>query len=134
MPTQALSILPALLQASVLALLSASIPLSSTFNTASLAVLPSSEILILDPTPKQIIQATSIHVLAFDSHGALIMDESQGSFDLTLWDKVFDEAKRACCKPEDGDMDEDRKKLDMQTFVERVVEAKVEMERGWKNG
>lgn len=62
------------------------------------------------------------------------MDESEGSFDLATWENVHDEAKKACCNPEDGDMDEDRQQPNMQTFVQRVVDAKIGDESGWKNG
>ncbi|KAL1297216.1 hypothetical protein AAFC00_004782 [Neodothiora populina] len=131
-PSFAPPILPALLQASVLSLLSASIPLSATLNAVTIAALSSGS-LILDPTPKQLTQAASTHTLAFSSHGELIMEESEGSFDMATWHSVYDEAEKACCKPDDSDMQEDRKQVDMQTFVERVIEANVEAERGWKN-
>lgn len=62
------------------------------------------------------------------------MDESEGSFDIPTWEKVYDEVKKACCKLEEGEMDEDRQNPNMQTFVERVIEAKVDGERGWKHG
>lgn len=62
------------------------------------------------------------------------MDESEGAFDLDTWEKVHDEAKKACCNLQEGEMDEDRQTPSMQTFVERVIEAKIDQERGWKNG
>lgn len=130
--SQALSLLPALLQAAMLSLLSASIPLAMTFNAALLAVTSSGKIL-LDPEPKALVQAASTHVLAFSSHGDLILDESEGSFNIDLWDTVFEEAKRACCNAEEGDMDEDRQEPTIQTFVERVVDAKVDKDRSWKD-
>lgn len=130
---QALSVLPALLQASILALLSASIPLSTTFTASSVAILATGD-LALDPTPAQLATASSAHVLAFSSHGDLLLNESQGAFTIDEWDAVYELAQRACCKRLQEEMDEDRKHVDMQTFVERVLGAKVESERGWKNG
>lgn len=103
-----------------------------TFNTASIAAL-SDDNLVQDPSPKQLVQASSVHVLAFSSQGQLIMEESEGSFDLPIWDKIYDEAKKVCCKPGENDMDEDRHQPNIHTFVERVIEAKVDSERGWKN-
>lgn len=130
--SQALSLLPALLQASMLSLLSASIPLAMTFNAALLAVTSPGKI-VLNPEPKALVRASSLHVLAFSSHGDLILDESEGAFDIDVWDNVYDEAKRACCNAEEGDMDQDRQEPTMQTFVERVVDAKVDKDRSWKD-
>ncbi|GAB7350418.1 hypothetical protein MBLNU459_g1031t1 [Dothideomycetes sp. NU459] len=128
----ALSVLPALLQASMLSLLSASIPLAMTFNAALLAVTPSGKILV-NPDPRTLVQAASVHVLAFSSRGDLILDESEGSFDLDTWNGVFEEAKRACCDADEGEMDEDRQEPSLQTFVQRVVDAKVDKDRAWKD-
>ena len=116
----------------MLSLLSASIPLATAFNSVSLAVLSTAQI-ILNPTPKQLTQAVSTHVLAFSSDHRLLLDESEGSFDIATWDKVYDQAHEACCKPVEGDMDEGGNQ-DLQTFVQRVVEAKLEAESGWKIG
>jgi len=116
----------------MLALLSASIPLSTTFNAAILAVTSAGNIL-LNPDPKALVQATSVHVLAFDSHRDLILDESEGMFSIDVWDSVYDQAERACCDAQEGDMDQDRQEPSMQTFVERVVDAKVDKDRSWKD-
>lgn len=49
------------------------------------------------PTIREIQQAASIHVLAFSSHGDLLVVESEGEFTLDEWDQVFEKAQRVCC-------------------------------------
>jgi exosome complex component RRP46 len=131
--TQALSPLPALLNASILAFLNASIPLTSTFTSTILCISPSGSISV-NPTPKVLLLASSTHVFAFSSTGNLILDLSEGEFDIATWEKAHDKAKEECCKEVvDGDgMEEGKPSL--QGFVERVVEARVDKERAWKNG
>jgi exosome complex component RRP46 len=130
---QALSPLPALLNAAMLAFLSASIPMTSTFTSTLLAIQPSGSMSI-NPSPKLLLPASSAHVFAFSSTGNLILDLSEGEFDLDTWEKAHDKAKEECCKEqlEENAMEEGKPSL--QGFVERVVEARVDKERAWKNG
>ncbi|KAI9830129.1 MAG: hypothetical protein M1819_005806 [Sarea resinae] len=131
-----LSMLPALLQAATLALLSASIPLAMTLTSALVAVSPSGDV-IHDPDPRQLEKASSIHVLGFSSHGELLVAESEGTFSLQLWDRVFEDTKPICC----GDslaggadvtrMDTDDA-ADLQGFMRGAVRDKVERDQRWK--
>lgn len=117
----------------MLAFLSASIPMTSTFTSTLLAIQPSGDISI-NPSPKLLLPASSAHVFAFSSTGNLILDLSEGEFDLDTWEKAHDKAKEECCKEqlEENAMEEGKPSL--QGFVERVVEARVDKERAWKNG
>lgn len=130
---QALSPLPALLNAAILAFLSASIPLTSTFTSTLLAVQPSGAISV-NPAPKLILSASSTHVFAFSSTGKLILDLSEGEFNIDAWEKAHDKAKEECCKEQLGEDAMEEGKPSLQGFVERVVETRVEKERAWKNG
>ncbi|KAH0355204.1 hypothetical protein KCU83_g2001, partial [Aureobasidium melanogenum] len=129
----ALSPLPALLNASMLSLLSASIPMSSTFTSTLLAVSSSGDFSI-NPAPKVLLSASSAHVFAFSSTGNLVLDLSEGEFDMDTWEKAHDKAKEECCKEQlsEGAMEEGKPSL--QAFMERVVEASVDKQRAWKNG
>ncbi|KAI4749022.1 hypothetical protein E4T50_00681 [Aureobasidium sp. EXF-12298] len=129
----ALSPLPSLLNAAMLAFLSASIPMTSTFTSTLLAIQPSGSISI-NPSPKLLLPASSAHVFAFSSTGNLILDLSEGEFDLDTWEKAHDKAKEECCKEQLGDAAMEEGKPSLQGFVERVVEARVDKERAWKNG
>ncbi|THV67696.1 hypothetical protein D6D19_10212 [Aureobasidium pullulans] len=128
----ALSPLPALLNASLLAFISGSIPLATTLTSTLLAVSPSGD-LSINPTPKILLQASSAHVFAFSSTGNLLLDLSEGEFDLDTWEKAHDKAKEECCKEQVSEDAMEEGKPSLQTFVERVVEGRVEKERAWKN-
>ncbi|CAD0089085.1 unnamed protein product [Aureobasidium vineae] len=129
----ALSPLPALLNASIFSLLSASIPMSNTFTSTLLAVSSSGD-LSINPAPKVLLSASSTHVFAFSSTGNLVLDLSEGEFDLDTWEKAHDKAKEECCKEQLSEDAMEEGKPSLQGFVERVVEARVEKERAWKNG
>lgn len=62
------------------------------------------------------------------------MDLSEGEFDLDVWEKAHDAAKQECCKEQLGEDAMEEGKPSLHGFVERVVEGRVEKERGWKNG
>ena len=79
----------------------------------SVAVLPDAT-LVVDPSPRELSQARSLHVLAFtnttttkaaattsqegDEEGGLLLVESEGGFTLQEWDAVLEKGKRACCQ------------------------------------
>lgn len=117
----------------MLSLLSASIPMSSTFTSTLLAVSSSGD-LVINPAPKVLLSASSAHVFAFSSIGDLILDLSEGEFDMDTWDKAHDKAKEECCKEQLSEDAMEEGKPSLQAFVERVVEASVDKQRAWKNG
>lgn len=104
---QDLPLLPFLLQAAILALLSTTIPLRTILTATIVAVTPK-EGLLCSPSPEDLATATSIHVLAFSSQGRLLVVESEGSFDMDTWDSVMVKAEVICrgSRP-DGDVDVD---------------------------
>ena len=131
--------LAALLQASILALLSTSIPLQKTL-TATLVAVDSKGELVVDPSVKRIKLASSIHVLAFSSHGDLLVVESEGEFTLDTWNKVYQKA-RLICHGEEGDKSESESEdvsiesdeaLKLETVLKDAVERKVAHEERWK--
>ncbi len=164
---QSLPLLPALLQTALLALLAASVPLSTTYTSTVLAVqpfqqshrsTPSSETaatrLISDPSPQQLRSATSVHVLTFASanDGGLLLAESEGDFDMSVWEEVYHEAERICRGEAGGvgdgnwdgedvsmgdDTDEkgaDGKGKSLEGALRDVVREKVERDVRWRWG
>ncbi|KAM3153741.1 hypothetical protein ABEW05_005848 [Botrytis cinerea] len=138
-----LPLLPALLQTSVLTLLSASIPLSMTLTSVLLALKnkETGTTIIENPTPLDCQDAASVHVLAFTSHGELLVAESEGSFDLDEWEEVYEHGKSLCCKghglaAEDDIMHEDGLENEapssMMMFVKSAVQEKVATDLHWK--
>jgi exosome complex component RRP46 len=133
-----LAVLPVLLQTALLTLLSASLPLSTVLTATLIAIGAdgNSETLIRNPNLTEYENAKSIHVLAFTSQGDLLLAESQGSFDLEDWDKVYETAKKLCLsEQEDADMQGgvslDAKTGSMLGFVKSVMEEKVAQDLHW---
>ena len=136
MHIQNLPALPTLFQASMLTLLSTNIPMSMTLKTALISVQPDGK-LVNDPSPKQLRMATSTHVLAFSSHGDLMVIESEGDFSAEVWEEVHDKAKDVCCGDSDEESDEDTS-MDSGDAVkpdgvwQDVVLDKIKKERRWR--
>lgn len=134
---QILPSLPALLQTSMLALLSASIPLFTTI-CSTLTCVKSDGVYTTNPSEADLSTATSIHVLGFSSHGDLHLAESEGVFDVDTWKAVFDVAKWTCCDHmavkdgEDVAMEDDRTST-LEGLVRSVMQTKVESEQKWKD-
>ncbi|CZS98320.1 related to RRP46 protein, involved in rRNA processing [Rhynchosporium agropyri] len=136
-----LPILPTLLQTAVLALLSASLPLSMTLTSTFLALTSdgSSKRIVVNPTLLESEAASSVHVMAFTSHGDLLVAESEGDFTLKEWEAVHDAAKSFCCDESQTSgarhvaQDEmDEKNGIMMMFVQSTLEDKVESDLQWK--
>lgn len=96
--------------------------------------------IIRNPTILQSENADSVHVLAFTSHGSLLVAESEGSFSLTDWDTVYEAARTICCdgltgdvdhSMQDGELDED--KGSMMNFVKSTLQTKVTADLHWKD-
>lgn len=142
---QNLPILPALLQASMLALLSTSIPLSRTLTSTFIAVDSSSQ-LVQDPSIQQLREAESVHVLAFSSHGDLLVVESEGEFDIDIWEAVVHKAKQICRgdkndddNDNENDEDEDEnmnidseERRTLEDTLRDTIREKVAREQRWK--
>lgn len=90
-----IAILPTLLNAAFSAVVDGALPLTAT-TSAILAIVEEDGSILLNPQERQIIGSKSIHAMAFDEHGAQLMDESSGEFTMEQWEKVFDIAQQAC--------------------------------------
>lgn len=137
MCVQYVTILPALLHASLLALLSAAVPLSMTFSATLLGITKSGDI-IRNPSAIAAKAATSLHVLAFSSKGHLLLNESQGRFDLDTWESVRERATSVCqstaISGADGDIDmsEGIDATRLGSFIRETVEDRLHRDYAWK--
>lgn len=135
---QNIQLLPALLQTSMLALLSTSIPLSQTFTSTLIVVDPHGR-LVQDPSAKSIHSASSVHVLAFSSHGDSLLVESEGAFDIDAWEQVVEQAKHICLGGEAADSDSDTASMDatgplsLQTVMKNTMQERMVKEQRWRN-
>ncbi|KAK0119214.1 exosome non-catalytic core subunit rrp46 [Cadophora gregata] len=135
-----LPILPTLLQTAIMALLSASIPLSMTLTSTFLALTSggASRSIVVNPTLVESQAANSVHVMAFTSHGDLLVAESEGDFTLKDWEAAHDAAKAICYDDPnisgvmaDEGMGEKNESLKM--FVKSTLEDKIENDLHWKD-
>ncbi|EEH41868.1 hypothetical protein PAAG_03789 [Paracoccidioides lutzii Pb01] len=133
-----LPILPSLLHTSLLALLSAAIPISMIFTSSLVAVSGTGE-LIQHPSYDCIKTAASLHVLAFSSKGHLLLNESEGQFGLDTWDKVYELAESACrggaeFRKGNGDVEMSGMKTGqtLEQVVRDTVEDKLREDFAWK--
>lgn len=93
--TADIAILPTLINAAFCAAVDGALPLATT-TSAVLAIVEDDGGVVLNPQEKQINGGKSIHAMAFDQHGAQLVDESSGKFTVDVWGTVFDIAQQAC--------------------------------------
>ena len=95
---------------------------------------------LLDPSPKQLKKASSLHVLAFSSLGELLVVESEGDFSIGIWEQVHAKAEQVCCgeeEEEDAAGDEDVEKAskdgsNKEDMLRSIVQEQVTKEQRWK--
>lgn len=133
--------MPALVQTAVLALLSAGVPMRATATATAIAIArqDGAQRTIVDPSPREIETARSVHVLAFTSHDGLLLAESEGDFTVREWDEVYETARAICCRSapaKDGMAmlldDEATGGPDMRHFLRSTMESKVVADLHWK--
>jgi exosome complex component RRP46 len=99
----------------------------------------SSRNIIHNPTVEEFQGADSVHVLAFTSHGQLLVEESEGSFTLEDWNEIYEVAKSLCCdglETEGNVMQGDELKGNtggMMMFIKSTIEEKVSADLHWKD-
>lgn len=135
-----MTIIPALLHASVLGLLTAAIPLKGIATAVALA-LPAQggkDGIIADPDTRQAETAESLHVLGFTSDNELLLAESEGSFTQEEWNSVLDAGQRICTRSASRDGDDaamDDVGVDspsVKDFIRAAMAAKVSEDLQWK--
>jgi len=123
-----------------LGLLSAAVPLKATATAVLLAVLSDdgNSRVVIDPSPWEVDNARSVHVMGFTSQDDLLIAESEGKFTVAEWEGVVSTARNACCQqPEqsgldDAAMGESPRPTDMRRFIRSSMEARVASDLHWK--
>ncbi|KAJ5721469.1 Exoribonuclease phosphorolytic domain 2 [Penicillium malachiteum] len=131
-----LPLMPALLHSSLLALLSAAVPLSCTFLTLFFAVTRSGEI-VRDPSPATTKDAESLHVISFSSTGRTLMDLVEGPCDLEIWATIRQQAKDiyqgAAVPGPDGDISMDEESSNAPGgIIRETVEDRLRRDYRWE--
>jgi exosome complex component RRP46 len=144
--SQTLPLLPHLLHTALLALLSASIPLSTTLTSVLIALPTSASAPLVSPIAKEILRADaikSVHVFAFAGDRRMLLNESDGAFSVEEWEEASELAEEVCCKQEDEggvslgegmDVDSGDEGGNLEKWLRGVVRRKVEGEQRWKSG
>ncbi|KAL7945866.1 ribosomal protein S5 domain 2-type protein [Trichoderma barbatum] len=137
-PRLNLGIIPALLHAAILGLLTATIPLKTVASATCLAITNADESTVkVDPTPAEIDQARSVHVLGFTANRDLLLVESEGSFSADEWDMVLQRAEKVCCRNQETESDAEMggygaESENVQQFMRSVLEAKAAEGLHWR--
>jgi len=93
---------------------------------------------VTSPTPKDILNASSLHVFCFTGAGELLLSESEGEFDYNTWDKACALAEGVCLTDDEEDEDEemevegDKEKLKQGAWLRKVVGEKIEKDQKWR--
>ncbi|PFH56243.1 hypothetical protein XA68_16846 [Ophiocordyceps unilateralis] len=135
-PQVNLALVPALLHASILALLSAAVPLKAIAAAVSLAV-GADHGIIVDPGPADVDRAHSVHVLAFTSDDELLLAESAGSFSVAEWRSILETGQSVCCQCQEAGPDATMsagvpESQGIRTLIRSVMEARSDEDLHWK--
>lgn len=132
---QNLHVIPPLLHASVLGLLTAAVPMKAIASAAVLAA--SRDGIRVDPSVEEAAAASSVHVLGFTSNDELLLAESEGSFTAEEWGQVLQAGQHVCCRGEETGLDTAMGNSmvecpSIRSFMRSVVETKVAADLSWK--
>jgi exosome complex component RRP46 len=140
---QDLSIIPALLHAAVLGLLTGALPMKGIATAVTLAI-PEEEgqRIIVSPTIKQAQDAKSVHTLGFTSRDELLLSESRGSFTLEEWQEILEVGQRVCCQHQQSGLETDvdmgeagaetAASVSIRDFIRSAMETKTAGDLHWK--
>ncbi|KAL6873234.1 hypothetical protein J3F83DRAFT_732574 [Trichoderma novae-zelandiae] len=138
-PRLNLGIIPSLLHAAMLGLLTAAIPLKTVASATCLAITNAdgSTAVKVDPSPTDIGQATSVHVLGFTANRDLLLAESEGSFTAEDWGRVLQTAESVCCRGQEAGNDAEMggygaESENVLQFMRSVLEAKAAEGLHWR--
>lgn len=123
------------LNAAVLALLDAGVPLKSVLAATTVAFLKGSGELIVEPELEDLKNATSKHVLAFTSVGQLGFVESEGEFEYEDFERVVEAGRNICSvkgEGNDGDTKMDTGGQGVGELMRKIVREKVEKDLRWR--
>ncbi|KAK1241595.1 hypothetical protein MKX08_001569 [Trichoderma sp. CBMAI-0020] len=137
-PRLNLGIIPALLHAAILGLLTAAVPMKTVASATCLAITNGDGSSVkVDPTPAEIDQARSVHVLGFTADRDLLLAESEGSFSADEWAMVLQTAEKVCCRGQEAGDDAEMggygaESENVQQFMRSVLEAKAAQGLHWR--
>ena len=132
--TEDIAVIPSLVNAAYLALVDGGLPLS-TAMTATLIVVASDGKQTNDPNVKQLSNSNSVHAIAHNRHGELLLNESSGKFSLEEWEEVADQAQKACMAamaPISEDDSMINGNAESEPWLRQALEEKVREANAWR--
>lgn len=129
------AILPALINAAFLALVDAALPLRTTAVAILLAIDERASIKE-GPNEKDMRACQSLHALAYDVDGTLLLQESVGKFDEDQWDEVTQFAQARCLAAINAANDEDSMTdvgSESYPWLRQVLQEKVVAFNAWRD-
>lgn len=80
----------------------------------------------------QIHSASSVHVLAFSSHGGLLVVESEGSFSIDVWEEVVERARYICHGAGTAAGDIDDGSMSLEEVMRNAMQERMVKEQRWR--
>ncbi|KAH0607650.1 uncharacterized protein H6S33_002684 [Morchella sextelata] len=131
--TTLLLLAPAM-NAAVLALLDAAVPLKSVLAATTVAFMKGSGGVVVEPGLDELKNSSSTHVLAFTSTGQLGFVESDGEFEYEDFERVVEAGRRVCSVEQKGHhaMDMGAKYQAVGELIRKIMSQKVEKDMRWR--
>ena len=129
------AILPTLANAAFLALVDGGLPLETTMNAALVAVNKSGAI-VAGPGAKDLETCESVHAMAFGAQGGMLLDESTGRFDLSVWEAVADKALERCTAAFASEGEDEAMAngdVEQEPWLRQALEEKVKDTNAWRD-
>lgn len=131
--TKDVAVLPTLLNAAFFALVDSGVPLGATMNATLGAVVEGSG-LEMGPTEKNLAVAKSVHAMAYNHMGELLLSESTGDLDVLMWEQIESVAQEACLATISRDTEDETMEggAEASPWVRQTLQAKAEKDNAWK--
>ena len=130
------AIIPALANAAFLAVVDAALPLEGTM-VAALGCFTDEGQLVLEPTEKELVGCKSVHAMAWDLHGSLLLDESTGNFNIEQWEQMAEalrEKTTAAMATNGGDESMSNGVDESIPWLRQALEENVKKASAWREG
>jgi exosome complex component RRP46 len=128
---QNLSIIPALLHASILGLLTGAVPLKNIATAVTVAITEDEDI-VVEPSTTVADHAKSVHALGFTSKDELLLVESKGHFTLEEWERVLETGQRVCCQSPQEEQAVQTPSI--RRFIRSAMQTKTADDLHWRGG
>jgi exosome complex component RRP46 len=92
---------------------------------------------VLEPAEKELVGCTSVHAMAYDLHGDLLLDESAGAFDVERWEqmaKALREKTMGAMATTGGDESMSNGVDESTPWLRHALEESVRKAGAWREG